>query len=198
MSEVVEACYGRGSALLEAKEYASACEELSGALDLDPTHGLALRDRGRCRQMLKQYGRALQDYDAALAVSPSADLFAERANVRYLSGDNCGAAADCDESITMSPNSAAYHTRARLRAESGEKSDAAEDYAAATHLEDEAREAFVGGTVSILDQLAEMRVDGGRERSRRKQSVARCVSLSTSAMRRTSQTSTNANFEGST
>ena len=58
----------------------------------------------------------------------------------------------------MSPNSAAYHTRARLRAESGEKSDAAEDYAAATHLEDEAREAFVGGTVSILDQLAEMRV----------------------------------------
>lgn len=66
------ALYWKGVALLKLRRPAEAVAPLDGCLAARPGDGAALEARAACRYALKEWKKALEDWEAALAVDPSA------------------------------------------------------------------------------------------------------------------------------
>ena len=154
MSDEAEASYGRGSALLKAKEYAQSALEFSHAIELDPRHCEAYRSRAEARRRLDDLLGSLADYDSALSLRQDDPLLlAERGQIHYILGDYEQSLDDCDRSIECGAIPHAIHTRSRVHTKLGNYDLAVADFDAATRLEEETSATLLEENERMLAQI---------------------------------------------
>ncbi len=103
----------------------------------NPSHTLALHNRGLLLQSAGDFARAREDFSEAVRLRPGdPDLWAARAIVRQELGDLDGALADHDESIRLRPDCARYHfNRGRTLSQKGDDDGGLRAYAEAVRLD---------------------------------------------------------------
>jgi tetratricopeptide (TPR) repeat protein len=95
--------HARGRKLLADGKFAEAIEQLTLALQLQPSLALAYNARGFAHYRLKQYPQAIADYDEAIRLNPSyANAYLNRSVARRAAGDKAGADADQAKSRELS------------------------------------------------------------------------------------------------
>lgn len=62
MKETREAYYRRGILLYDMNKYNDAEKDVTRAIELDPNHWQSFYLRAKCRDKMKEYDGALQDY----------------------------------------------------------------------------------------------------------------------------------------
>ena len=70
-AEDAETYYNRGVDYYNQKQYESAIQCYTKAIELNPNFAMAYNNRGAVYNELKQYERAIQDYDKAIELNPN-------------------------------------------------------------------------------------------------------------------------------
>lgn len=92
----------RGCTLLEAGQYAESEKALSAFLQRHPAHAVGYLYRARASVALKQFDKAVADYDQSirLAETPNPDHYLERANAQEGAGKPADALNGLEQGIT--------------------------------------------------------------------------------------------------
>jgi tetratricopeptide (TPR) repeat protein len=83
-----------GEKQYEKKEYFKAISEYTRAIELDDKYFSAYWKRGLCKVAINSPGVAIKDFDKAIEISPSGELYYERANAKMKLNDKNGACLD--------------------------------------------------------------------------------------------------------
>jgi tetratricopeptide (TPR) repeat protein len=87
--------YRQGRDLSEQENFAAAVEAFNVALQIDPTHALALNARGYAQLRLRNYQGAIDDCSQAIRLNPSyANAYLNRSVAKRAAGDLAGARED--------------------------------------------------------------------------------------------------------
>lgn len=107
-------CYGLAAEL--AGEYATALDEFSKAVALEPNEATLLQNRGSVYLMLGRYDEAVSDFDRAIALrADHADYYTNRGIAHRHLGHLTQALADYSKAIELTPNNpVAYTNRGAL------------------------------------------------------------------------------------
>ncbi|BBN11314.1 hypothetical protein MPTK1_5g10840 [Marchantia polymorpha subsp. ruderalis] len=98
----IQACYGRGEALMEMEMYEEAMADLNKVGELKPLDTFFMRRRSFAKAMLKDYQGALLDADKAVELQPLiAILWQERGILKQLTGDLEGALNDLERALEL-------------------------------------------------------------------------------------------------
>jgi tetratricopeptide (TPR) repeat protein len=85
---------------------------------------------------MKQYDKAIADYDQAIRIEPRANFFTNRGDSYQFKGELGTALGDYESALRLDPNfPLAYNNRAVLYAKMGERAKALADYEAALRLD---------------------------------------------------------------
>jgi tetratricopeptide (TPR) repeat protein len=85
----------KGRELVQKGQYRAAIEELTQTIAAKPDMALAWNARGYAYMMLREYAKAIDNFDSAIQLSPNyANAFQNRAAARRAKGDLNGAASD--------------------------------------------------------------------------------------------------------
>lgn len=131
--------YGADRSALAALEesYATLIED---AEDFDSS---ALINRAAFRNGTFDHAGSIEDYDAAIAMDPTTDLYLARGNAHFMLGDYQAALEDYRMAEDSDPDGSTYYTQIELLGLMGQGDDAqalAEDYAAFAEAPHEADE----------------------------------------------------------
>ena len=130
-----EEFYARAQQDMAQKQTDKVIEDCTQAILQDPDFQEALLMRATAFSSLKQYDRAVADFDAVLKLHPRSATFVSRGNQYMLLKKYDAALADFSEAIRRMPNrSAAYELRANARQKLGDTKGAADDRAKAREL----------------------------------------------------------------
>jgi tetratricopeptide (TPR) repeat protein len=107
-ADIASVCTGTGP----GAGIVTACTALlaTGKLDKD-SQVVALSSRGNAYEGLGQHQKAIDDYTAAIAIAPSADLYFARAYANEQMGQDTPAIADYTQAITLNANDVPALTR---------------------------------------------------------------------------------------
>jgi TonB family protein len=96
LSSMAPASYynNRGWALNETGHPEKAIADLTRALNIEPGYQVAYENRALASYRLKEYGRAIADYSAALQINPTKWQYEKRAEAKRAAGDFTGADED--------------------------------------------------------------------------------------------------------
>ena len=100
----------KGIVAFNAKQYDDAIKDYGTAIDLGAKDAEILTGRGGLYLLKARFAEALADFDAALAVSPSALTRGVRATALYGLGRNEEALTEADEALKSLPDSDKLHT----------------------------------------------------------------------------------------
>lgn len=111
------AFFERGMLYLRQERQQEALEDLTQAIQRNPTFADAYYQRGNIRFNLGDYQSAAADYTEALKLNPNfTEVYVNRGTVRAEIGDEQGALEDYSQAIQLDPNlSAAYLNRCLSR-----------------------------------------------------------------------------------
>jgi lipoprotein NlpI len=98
-----EAYVGRAAAYLRKQQCASALTDLDAALKLKPDLLAAHLLRAGAEQCLDKQDAARADFDAAVTISPTAEIYRSRGDYRWYHGDFAGAAQDYAQGFKLAP-----------------------------------------------------------------------------------------------
>ena len=158
-SQLTEAYYQRGNALVDLGELQRAIEDYNQAIRLDARYADAYDSRGTANYRLGQafYFYAIRDFGEAVRLDPRfAHAYYNRARVRDDMGQFNVAVQDYDEAIRLDPDlSDAYNHRGNARGELGRLQRAIEDYDEAIRLSPDHALAYHnrGSTYSRLEEF---------------------------------------------
>jgi tetratricopeptide (TPR) repeat protein len=129
----------RGNARADAGASAQAVADFNQAIRLRPNDASGYAGRARAKLALRDVAAAIDDYDAALRLTPTtpatASLYVGRGHARFVKGDLTAAIADFTEAIRLNPNSpSAFNRRGLAYRRSGDLARAIDDYTAAIAL----------------------------------------------------------------
>jgi tetratricopeptide (TPR) repeat protein len=94
--------YRQGRDLSEQENFEAAVQAFDQALEIDPTHALALNARGYAQLRLRNYQGAIDDCTQAIRLNPSyANAYVNRSVARRASGDVPGAREDLRRAIEL-------------------------------------------------------------------------------------------------
>ena len=129
---------------------------LNEAIELDPTYAFGYLNRGAIHENIKQYARAIQDYDKAIELDPNYAEAYEYRGVSYsLLRQHARAIQDYDKAIELDPNYAkAYDSRGATYSHLGQHTRALTDYGKAIELDPTRAYAYLnrGSAYNILKQ----------------------------------------------
>jgi tetratricopeptide (TPR) repeat protein len=120
------------------REGIAACDRVIASGDIGARgRAVAYSYRGRAWLKIREYDRAIADFDASIRLDPaSAWTFNNRGSAWYFKGDPDRAIADFDEAIQRDPAYAlAYHNRGEVRKDKGDFNGAIADYGTAIGLD---------------------------------------------------------------
>ncbi len=87
--------YRQGRYLSEQEKFAEAVQAFDQAIQIDPTHALALNARGYAQLRLRNYQGAIEDCSQAIRLNPGyANAYINRSVARRAMGDVAGARDD--------------------------------------------------------------------------------------------------------
>jgi tetratricopeptide (TPR) repeat protein len=118
------------------EQFDKSIEILTRALELEPTHKLAVITRGTAFLKQEKLQEALADFDRAIELDPQhAGAFHKRGLVWEKLGNYENAVREFDQAIAINPEyGAAYFSRATLHAKLSNADAALEDMQMVTHL----------------------------------------------------------------
>jgi tetratricopeptide (TPR) repeat protein len=132
---------GRGYIRLSGGRYGDACDDLTVALGIDGDDLEARRLRGIALEALGRYEEAFVDYDHVVQGAPSAEAFANRADVSGAMQNLGDAEADYTQALVYDDHSVhALLGRARLRGARSDYQGALEDLSIAIERDPEGLE----------------------------------------------------------
>lgn len=127
-----DAYVGRGSVRFDG----GAITDFTEAIRLDPNNREAYVRRAFQYNSQQNYAAALADYDQAIRISPSADIYGQRASAHWSLGNREQAFRDADEAIRLDPqNASAWFDRGLFHRRSGNTAQAEADFARALRLD---------------------------------------------------------------
>lgn len=131
------AAFQNGVAYYKGKQYESAIEQLTDAIELDPGVRNYYWYRGLANSGLSMFDMAIEDYNAAISLDPdSATLRALRGSAFSKNGQPDLAMLDLDQAIILKPDHAmAYYTRGDAHTKIGQDGEAQADYDMACRLD---------------------------------------------------------------
>lgn len=97
--------YDEGTAALNRKDYATAINFYTQAIELNPNHSYAYHDRGIAYQMTQNLNQALADMNKAIQLESNvAHMYLSRGNLHHVLKNYNAAIADFDKAIQLNPN----------------------------------------------------------------------------------------------
>ncbi|MEO7053879.1 MAG: tetratricopeptide repeat protein [Rhizomicrobium sp.] len=131
-SETYAAYAGRASAYLLKGEYTKSLADAMKAVEIYPADIYALETRASVYEKLDRYDDAIADYNQAIAASPDADLYNNRAWAYHLKGEDANGLPDVMKSLEINPkNAPALETRGEIYEKLSKRDAAIADYRAA-------------------------------------------------------------------
>jgi tetratricopeptide (TPR) repeat protein len=137
VGEPLAATYvGRARAYAVRRDYQSAINDLSKAIEIEPNFAEAYFNRGLAHRRLGQNEEAITDYTKAIQLSPdNASVLNNRAWTYLQIGNLEKALPDVERAIQIDPEfSAAYDTRGEIMERLGRREQAIADYRRALQL----------------------------------------------------------------
>lgn len=132
-----EAYMERAAVHLAANQYAEVVADCGEALSRDPKRVYAHTLRGMAYRELRNFPKALEDFNRAVELSPGLDNYFQRATVYQALGDHTKAVGDLDQVISLFPTSPmGYLARARSREAMGDAAGARDDRETGRRLEE--------------------------------------------------------------
>jgi tetratricopeptide (TPR) repeat protein len=105
-----EALYKSAYNKVEASDFTAAEELLTKAIELNPKVSHIFFARGVCRENLKRYKEAIEDYSRAIELKPSdAEFYKSRGFLYYQQKNYRNAISDFDWALEIDPNSASTY-----------------------------------------------------------------------------------------
>ena len=128
--------FKEGMAEFVDQHYSDSIKTLSRAIEMDPTHKLALLSRGTGYMKMDRVEEAKMDYGRVIEIDPEYPrAYHLRGLAHESAGDTSAALNDFNRAIELDPEyGAAYFSRANLHAKLGEEVLATEDIKTATTL----------------------------------------------------------------
>lgn len=128
--------YAKGESEYSNSDYASAVDNYTKAIGLDPNYAEAYHGRGMAYDDMRKYKEAIADYDKATQLNPQhTEAYNNRGLSKYKSGDLAGAVADLDRAIKLNPSYAiAYFNRGAVKKDRGDKNGAIADWTQAIKI----------------------------------------------------------------
>jgi tetratricopeptide (TPR) repeat protein len=142
----------RGRALMRAKKFREAADDLSVALRLAPTNITLLRETADALQLSQRGGQAVQLFDRLVSLQPRNPQWLNlRCWARATSGGDLAAAlADCNAAVRIDPGYAeALDSRGFVHLRRGELAAAKADYDASLRLRPEGATSLYGRAVAL-------------------------------------------------
>ena len=131
------AAFQNGVGFYKKKQYESAIEQFTGAIELDPGVRNYYWYKGLANTGLAMFDMAIEDYNAAIRLDPnSATLRTLRGSVYSKNGQPDLAMVDLDQAIILKPDHAmAYYNRGDAHTKVGQDLEARSDYDMACRLD---------------------------------------------------------------
>ena len=124
------------------------------AVQRDPSEPEYFDNRGLTYAAMKEYDKAIADYDQAIRLQQRADFFTNRGNSYQFKGELGTALSDYDTALRLDPNFAlAHNNRAVLFNKMGERAKALADYEAVLRL-DPGNENAIDGRRAMKAEIA--------------------------------------------
>ena len=130
---ILAAIYFNRSVEDETITDAASLDFLSKAIELDPKYAEVVLTRGMKYLRMKEYKKALSDFDKTVQVDPtSSDGYCYRGVAHFELGENAKALADVSKAIELDDKNAdAYRQRGRIHDKLGERKEAVADFTSA-------------------------------------------------------------------
>ncbi|RYD88552.1 MAG: tetratricopeptide repeat protein, partial [Sphingobacteriales bacterium] len=134
-----------GQAKMEQKDYQSALDFYSRALEKEPRSVKAYNLRGMNRAMLKDTIGMLDDYNVAMMIEPqNSNIYIARSQAHMMLGDSLSAVHDCNIAIEKNnDNALAYLHRGIAKLALKDARGTIQDCSKAVELEDNLKQAYV-------------------------------------------------------
>jgi tetratricopeptide (TPR) repeat protein len=127
----------RGVAYAQQKRYSGAIADFTRAILLEPNNDYALVSRANVYSVLREFDRAMQDYDQTIRLNPSgyAEAYYGRGAIYFGRHDFARAIADFDEAIRLQPDNVdAFNARGNALTGNNQFTRAIEDFGQALRL----------------------------------------------------------------
>ncbi|MAU13712.1 MAG: hypothetical protein CL607_28100 [Anaerolineaceae bacterium] len=136
--------FSEGYIASENKDYETAIEKYTQAIELRPKWDFPYNNRGNCYALLGRYEEALADYKHAIMINPNyVEAYSNRGNAYRSLGRYEEALADCDFAISLNSKYAdAFNNRGVLYSELEKYDEAIKDYKQAIRFNPRFAEAF--------------------------------------------------------
>ena len=119
----------KASVALEAADTTQALLHIEKAINVDPTMSIPYKLKASIAAARNEWLVGIDNLGRAIELEPNADLYAERAIMRYQTNNLKGALQDYTKAIELNAkHTTALHNRALLRQQVGEKRLALEDW----------------------------------------------------------------------
>jgi tetratricopeptide (TPR) repeat protein len=127
----------RAAAYLDKGQGGQAIDDLSQAIQLEPSYVPALKLRGDLYGRSQRYDLALADWNRVVQLRPNdGDAYGGRALAYLSSGDYGRAIQDCGQALALNPNDAwAYYVRGLAKQQAGDASGGDADIARARQID---------------------------------------------------------------
>ncbi|MBN1633590.1 MAG: tetratricopeptide repeat protein [Ignavibacteria bacterium] len=148
-----EALYKSAYNKVESSDFAAAEELLTKAAELNGKSVQIFYARGVCRENLKRYKEAIEDYSKAIELKPSnGEFYKSRGFLYYLQKNYRQAIADFDWALEIDPNSAAtYFNRGLCHSFIKNYSKAINDFTKAIELKPDKADYYLNRGMVELD-----------------------------------------------
>ena len=141
--QVSESNIQRG-ATQDSSEIQKAIEQLTRAIQLDPTNEKAHRDRAASFRALGKYQKAIDDFSTSITLGfPSAEVYLQRGHLNQYLFNSQKAIGDYSKAIELDPMFLdAYYSRGALLTKLGEHPKALEDLCKVIEVDPDSAEAY--------------------------------------------------------